>query len=78
MLTVRRVGDPSPAPDLETFLVLAHRVDDGARWLLEVLTLPGVSTEVRELRDGATATRAVIAEQLGRSQDDVKVAIALA
>ncbi len=77
MLAVRRIGDPLPAPDLQTFSVVAHRVDDGARWLLDVLALPGVSTEVRELRDGAAAARAVIAAQLGRVQDDVKVAIAL-
>ena len=83
---ILRVGACSPSAGSEIHClprisrpsaVVAHRVDDGARWLLDVLALPGVSTEVRELRDGAAAARAVIAAQLGRVQDDVKVAIAL-
>ena len=61
----------------QTFHVVAHRIDEGARWHLDVLALPGVHAHVRDLGDGADTIRRVIGDTIGRPQQDVDVAITL-
>tara|TARA_R100000306_G_scaffold34123_2_gene35164 strand:- start:34 stop:237 length:204 start_codon:yes stop_codon:yes gene_type:complete len=60
-----------------SFEVVAHRLDAGARWLLEASEVPGASVEVVDLVDGSESMRAVLAERLRRPVDDVRVQIVL-
>ena len=59
-----------------TYEVIAHRLDDGARWELDVLDIP-VHAEVRDLSEGGTAVRRAIAASSGRDKDEISVIITL-
>lgn len=65
-------------PDPRTIEVVARRIDDGTRWELEAVDIPGARVEVIDLVDGSVTIRTALAERLGEDPEELAVRILLA
>ncbi len=65
-------------PNQRTFDVVAHRLDDGARWALKAVDVPEAHVEVIDLVDGSRTMKAVLAEHLDQPADELSINIKLA